>query len=110
MIDPEHAARVEPIYPALWRVRLWLGCPIIPLALGGAVCTLSVPVGLQTRNLWWLAVGIIALAALIFGLRKLAQIDPQFFAVAARYRRYAKHFPAIGSVGSPYPMARRHQR
>jgi type IV secretory pathway TrbD component len=110
MIDAEHTARVEPIYPALWRVRLWLGCPIVPLGLGGALCLFTVPIGLQTRNLWWMAVGVVALIAVVFALRKLAKIDPMFFHVAARYRRYAKHFPAVGSVGAPYPMARRHQR
>ena len=110
MIDPEHTVRREPIYASLWRVRLWLGCPIIPLGVGGALCLFTVPIGLQTRNLWWMGVGIIALTAIIFALRKLAKIDPKFFQVAPRYRRYAKHFPAVGSVGSSYPMARRHQR
>jgi type IV secretory pathway TrbD component len=110
MTDPEHTVRREPIYASLWRIRLWLGCPIVPLAIGGALCLFTVPIGLQTRNLWWMGVGIVAMSAIIFALRKLAKIDPKFFAVAPRYLRYAKNFSAIGSVGSPYPPARRHQR
>jgi type IV secretory pathway TrbD component len=109
--DKEQTVRRERIYAALWRPRLWLGCNIIPLAIFGGSAVFSVPIAFNTGNLWWMVVGIVYLSAVIAILRWLARYDPDFFVVFWRYlRTYDRHFPAVGSVGSPLPVPRRHQR
>jgi len=109
--DKENTARVERIYAALWRARLWLGCNIIPLGILGGSAILSVPIAFHTGNLWWMLAGIVYLGAVIGILRWLAHYDPDFFIVFWRYvRKYDRHFPAVGSVGYPLPEPRRHQR
>jgi type IV secretory pathway TrbD component len=120
--DTENAPRRERIYSALWRVRLWLGCPIIPLAILGGASLFCVPLALHTGNLWWMLAGIAYLSIVIGVLRMLAKRDPDFFVVYWRFAnldfpfvrnwtpRYDRHFPAVGSVGSPLRAPRRHQR
>jgi type IV secretory pathway TrbD component len=118
----EHSARVERIYAALWRPRLWLDCERIPLVIGGGSALFCVPIAFHTNNLWWMLAGIVYLAAVIGFLKKLAEYDPHFFAVFFRYinldlpfvrdwlPRYDRHFPARSSVYASRPDARRHQR
>jgi hypothetical protein len=50
------------------------------------------------------------LAASMPLLRWLARIEPDFVEVIPRYRTYARHYGAIGSVGARFPDRRRHLR
>jgi type IV secretory pathway TrbD component len=108
--DPEHTPREEPIYPALWKPRLWFGCHPVLLVIVGFCTLMLVPVGLLTHNVWWMALGALAMMLAIPPLRSLARVEPDIIEVLPRYRTYARHYSAVGSVGSPLPSPRRHQR
>ena len=129
--DRENSARLERIYGALWRPRLWLDCERIPLIIGGGSVLFCVPIAFHTNNLWWMLAGIVYLASIIAALKKLAEYDPNFFAVFFRFLNvvgfcralhidfpiirdwfpsYDRHFPAQSSVYAPRPDPRRHQR
>jgi type IV secretory pathway TrbD component len=108
--DPEHTPREEEMYRALWRPRLWLGCHPVLLVMVGFACLFTVPIGMITHNLWWMLFGAILLAASMPLLRWLARIEPDFVEVIPRYRTYARHYGAIGSVGARFPDRRRHLR
>jgi hypothetical protein len=129
--DAENTPRVERLYGALWRPRLWLGCPIIPLGLLGGSALLCTPIAFHTGNLWWMLAGLVYLTAIIALLRKLAEYDPHIFPVFFRFVNvvglcrmlhidhpiirdwfpsYDRHFPAHSSVYAPRSAPRRHQR
>jgi type IV secretory pathway VirB3-like protein len=121
--DAENTPRVERLYGALWRPRLWLGCPIIPLGIfGGSAFVVCVPITAHTGNLLWMLAGLFYLVFVIAVLRKLAEYDPHIFPVFFRFAnidlpfirdwlpRYDRHFPARSSAFPYEPPARRHQR
>jgi type IV secretory pathway TrbD component len=129
--DAENTVRVERIFGALWRPRLWLGCPVAPLGLLGGSALLCTPVAFHTGNLWWMLAGLVYLTAVIALLRKLTEYDPSVFPVFFRFVNvvglcrmlhinhpivrdwfpsYDRHFPARSSVFAPHPDPRRHQR
>ena len=129
--DRENTVRVERIYGALWRARLWLGCERIPLVIAGGSALFCVPIAFHTNNLWWMLAGLVYLTVVISLLRKLGEHDPHFFAVFLRFINvvgicrslhiyhpiirdwfpsYDRHFPAQSSVFAPRPDPRRHQR
>jgi type IV secretory pathway TrbD component len=127
----ENTVRVERMYAALWRPRLWLGCPVIPLAVFGGSALLVTPIAVHTGNLWWMLAGLVYLTAVIGLLRKLAEFDPHVFPVFFRFANivgffrslgithpiiqawfpsYDRHFPARSSVYAYRREPRRHQR
>ena len=108
--DPENTPREEPIYAALWKPRLWYGCNPVLLVIVGFFALMSFPVGLLAHNLWWSALGVAVLSVSVYPLRALARREPEILEVLPRYCTHAKHYAAIGSVGSPLLAPRRHQR
>lgn len=108
--DPENTRREEVVYPALWRPRLWLGCHPVLLVVVGATALMMVPVGLLTHNIWWMAFGMAIMMVAMPFLRKLARYEPEIIEVLPRYQAHARHYSAVGSVGSRLPSPRRHQR
>ena len=113
-MDPETTPRVESIYDALHRPRLWFGCHQLPLAIAATptvLCTIPMVI---LHNLGWLVVGIAWLSLSVAGLRALARFDPDFWAVVgpfgSRYRKYNRIFSALASANEPYAAPRRHQR
>ena len=110
MHDVEHVRREEVVYAALWRPRLWFGCHPVLLVVVGFFALMLVPVGLFTHNVWWMAFGVAIIGISMPFLRMLARYEPEFVEVLPRYRTYARHYSAIGSVGAQLPETRRHQR
>jgi type IV secretory pathway TrbD component len=108
--DPEHTTRWEPIYSALWKPRLWFGCHPALLLAAAVPCLITVPMGLLSHNLLWMLLGFVVLFGSLWPLRALARKEPEIAEVFPRYLKYAHHYPAVGSVGSPMPQPRRHQR
>lgn len=111
MTAPDDAVVEEPIYAALWRPRLFLGCNIVPLAIVSIIAVLLIPVSISTGpNMWWMGLALAIMVIAIPILRYVARVDPYLWTVFWRHRRYAHHYAAVGSVMTPLPPARRHQR
>jgi hypothetical protein len=111
MASPDDAVVEEPIYAALWRPRLYLGCNIVPLALMTAVSVLLVPVAVMTGpNYWWFGLSVALMGIGIPTLQFIARIEPYPWTVFRRYWHYAHHYAAVGAVYAKLPAARKHQR
>jgi type IV secretory pathway TrbD component len=80
------------------------------LVFVGFFALMLVPVGLLTHNVWWMAFGVAIIGAAMPCLRMLGRYEPELIEVLPRYRTYARHYSAVGSVGSRRPDSRRHQR
>jgi type IV secretory pathway TrbD component len=108
---PDDEVIEEPIYAALWRARLFLGCNIVPLAIVSVVAVCLIPVAISTGpNMWWMGLAFALEGLSIPILRWVARVEPHPWTVFWRHRRYAHHYAAVGSVFTPLPPARRHQR
>jgi type IV secretory pathway TrbD component len=111
LMSPDDTVVEEPIFAALWRPRLFLGCNIVPLASVSILAVLLLPVSLMTGpNLWWFGVAIAIMVIAIPVLQCAARKDPYLWTVFWRYVRYDHHYAAVGRVLTKLPPSRRHQR
>ena len=110
-MEPDDTVVEEPIFAALWRPRLFLGCNIVPLAIVSMIAVLLIPVALLTGpNMWWFGLAIAIMVGAVPLLQFAARKDPYLWTVFWRHRHYAHHYAAVGGVLTRLPPARRHQR